>query len=71
MKAAVEQTLTDQLLTAIHKRGLTERELAEATGVDHISIIYFIRGKDLGLRRASKIASFLGLAFCPPESSNP
>lgn len=57
--------LTEQLREAIRERGLTEQELSEATGIDLMPIIYFMRGKDVGLKRASKIAEYLGLELRP------
>jgi len=50
----------EQIRKSIRERGLSERELSEATGVEHIAIVYFLRGKDLGIKHASKLATFLG-----------
>jgi len=62
---ATGRSLRNQLLSAIRNSGLSERDLAEATGIGLMPILYFVRGKDLGIKQASKIAEFLGMELRP------
>jgi predicted transcriptional regulator len=65
MAGVVSSTLTEQLRQAIRDCGLTPDQLAEATGVPQISIVYFTIGKDMGIKEASKIAKYFGLELRP------
>jgi hypothetical protein len=58
-------SLSDQLRDALKATGLSPRELANAAGVGLMDVIYFLQGKDLGLRIASKIAAHLRLELRP------
>lgn len=49
------------LREAIRKSGLSANQLAKETGVKQTTISKFLRGGDMGLARASKIAAYLGL----------
>lgn len=53
--------LADKLRDAIAASGLSANQLSKETGVDQTTISRFIRGKDMGIHRASKIAKRLGL----------
>jgi transcriptional regulator with XRE-family HTH domain len=63
--------LCDQLREEIRNRGLSEFELSRATGVEHVLIVHFLRGKDLGIKRAARLAAFLGLQLRPKSSDRP
>ena len=53
--------LSQALRAAIQSSGKSANEIAQATGVPQTTISRFIRGKDMGIDRASKIAAYLGL----------
>ncbi len=55
------QDMAETLRDAIRKSGLSANRLAKETGVKQTTISKFLRGGDMGLSRASKIAEFLGL----------
>lgn len=57
----MSKELADKLREAIAASGLSANALAQATGVDQTTISRFLRGKDMGIQRASKIAAYLGL----------
>ena len=57
----MSKELADKLRAAIRKSGLSANELARQTGVKQTTISGFMRGRDMGIHRASKIAKFLGL----------
>lgn len=57
----MSKELAEILRGAIRKSGLSANQLAKETGVDQTTISRFLRGKDMGLERASKIAAYLGL----------
>ena len=64
MKAKGE-LLVDRLRQAVSNCGMTKRELAEATGVAHMVIVYLMIGRDIELKEASRIADYLGLDLRP------
>lgn len=55
--------MAEQLRKAIRDSGLSANELAQQTGVNQTLISRFLRGKDMGIERASKIAVYLGLSL--------
>lgn len=59
--------MAEQLRTAIRKRKETGLEIAIATGVPQASISDFLRGKDIRLATATKLANYLGLELRPKK----
>lgn len=59
----MSKTVADQLRQAIRESGLSANALSKATGIDQTLISRFLRGKDMGIERASKIAAHLGLSL--------
>jgi hypothetical protein len=59
------ELLIDRLRQAISDCGMTKRELADATGVAHMVIVYLMIGRDIELKEASRIADYLGLDLRP------
>jgi ribosome-binding protein aMBF1 (putative translation factor) len=57
----MSKTVADQLRQAIRESGLSANQLSKETGIDQTLISRFLRGKDMGIERASKIAAYLGL----------
>lgn len=57
--------MADKLRSAIAACGLSANELAQKTGVPQTTISRFLRGKDMGIHRAAKIATYLGLELKP------
>lgn len=57
----MSKTVAEQLRAAIRESGLSANQLSQLTGVDQTLISRFLRGKDMGIHRASKIAAYLGL----------
>lgn len=57
----VTKELADTLRTAIQKSGLSANELAAKTGVKQTTISGFLRGRDMRLSNATRIAIYLGL----------
>ncbi|HEY1601742.1 MAG TPA: helix-turn-helix transcriptional regulator [Pirellulales bacterium] len=51
----------DVLRAAIIASGISQADLARATGVEQSSISRFLGGKDIGLRKAGHIATHLGM----------
>lgn len=61
----MSKELADKLRNAIERSGISANELAKATGVPQTTISRFLRGKDMGIHRAGKIAKYLGLELKP------
>lgn len=59
----MSKEMSDVLRSAILKSGCSANELSKATGVPQTTISRFLRGKDMGIHRASKIAKHLGLTL--------
>lgn len=57
----MSEEIAEQLRTAIKESGLSANQLAKATGVGQTTISGFLRGRDIGIEKASKIAAYLGL----------
>jgi len=53
--------MADRLRAAIIKSGLSANELGKQCGVQQVTISRFLRGRDISLSRASRIAKYLGL----------
>jgi transcriptional regulator with XRE-family HTH domain len=59
----MSRDLADLLRDAIKRSGLSASELAMKTGVHQTLISRFLRGKDMGIERAGKIAAYLNLTL--------
>lgn len=59
--------IAEQLRNAIKESGHSANHIAKETGVDQTLISRFLRGKDMGIARAAKIAAFLGLELVSTE----
>lgn len=59
----MSKEVADTLREAIRKSGLSANELAKRTGVTQTTISGFLRGRDMRLSHASKIAAYLGLSL--------
>ena len=57
--------LCNQLRQVITDHGLSTQELSKQSGVEQILLLYFMRGKDIGLKDATKLASYFGLELQP------
>lgn len=57
--------IADNLRAAIAASKLSANELASKTGVSQPTISRFIRGSDMGIKSAAKIAKYLGLKLKP------
>lgn len=55
--------MAETLRKAMVACGLSANQLAQETGVPQTTISRFLRGKDMGIERASKIAAYLGLVL--------
>lgn len=60
----MSKEIADVLREAIRKCGLSALRLSKETGVPQPTISEFLRGRDIRLSRAQKIAKFLGLKLC-------
>lgn len=56
----MSQDIAEALRKAIAESGLSANELAAHTKIPQTTISRFLRGKDLGIHRAAKIAAYLG-----------
>jgi predicted XRE-type DNA-binding protein len=66
--ALAKDGIGDQLIAAIKASGISQNQLAKATGVLQTSISFFLRGQDMGIHRAAKIAEYLGLELVPRKN---
>lgn len=57
----MSKDMADRLRESIRQCGLSNNELAEKTGVAQTTISRFMRGFDMGIHKAAKIAAYLGL----------
>lgn len=57
----MSQEMAERLRQAIRDSGLSANELAARCGVPQTTISRFMRGHDMGIHRASKVAAYLGL----------
>lgn len=57
----MSKTVADQLRQAIRDSGLSANQISKETGINQTLVSRFLRGKDMGIERASKIAAYLGL----------
>lgn len=63
----MSKDVADALRTAILASGQSANEIAKETGVAQPLISRFLRGKDMGIMRAAKIAAYLGLELKNPK----
>lgn len=63
--------MADVLREAIRKSGLTALALSTETGVSQPTITEFLRGKDIRMTTADKLARRLGLALTPRNPNRP
>jgi len=59
------ETISDQLLDAIHVSGRTIYDLSKAIKIEPDSLYRFIQGSDIRLATAAKLAMELGLELRP------
>lgn len=59
------KTMHDVLRETIAKSGLSANQLAKASGVYQQTISEFLRGKDIRLQTAEKLAAYFGLELKP------
>lgn len=59
--------MAEILREAIHNRGFSALALSKVTGVPQPRISAFMRGGDLRLFNANKLADYLGLALQPKQ----
>ena len=57
----MSKDIADQLRKVIRDSGLSANQLAKVTGVDQTTISRFLRGEDMTIHRAAKIAKYLGV----------
>jgi transcriptional regulator with XRE-family HTH domain len=58
-------TITEQLRASIRKSGLSQEQIAEATGVSQGVLSRFVRGeRSINLTTAEKLAEYFGLSLC-------
>lgn len=57
----MSKDVADALRQAIRESGLSANRLASLTGVPQTTISRFLRGEDMSIHRAAKIARHLGL----------
>lgn len=57
----MNRELADKLREAIKQSGLSANQLAKETGVTQTTISGFLRGRDMGIEKASRIAAYLKL----------
>lgn len=53
--------IADALREAIRASGQSANEIAKACGVPQTTLSRFLRGEDMSIHRAAKIAAYLGL----------
>lgn len=61
LASVMPKDLAEKLRAAIRKSKLSCSQLSMETKVPQTTISRFLRGKDMGIARASKIATYLGL----------
>lgn len=59
----MSKELADQLRKAIIDSGKSANEIAKASGVPQTTLSRFLRGGEMSIGRASKIAALLGLSL--------
>ena len=65
-KQKTRSPMTDPLLDAVNACGLSVRQLARDSGLDHASLIRFISGeRSLRLDKADRLATYFGLSLQP------
>ena len=57
----MSKDVAESLRRAILNSGLSANQLAKKAGVPQTTISRFLRGKDMGVHRAAKIAAVLGM----------
>ena len=55
--------VTETLRKAITDSGISKRQLAKETGVDRMSITFFMQGTELPSDNINKLAEFFGYAL--------
>jgi transcriptional regulator with XRE-family HTH domain len=53
--------MADALRAAVLNSGYSANQIAKATGVPQTTLSRFLRGEDMSVHRAAKIAAYLGL----------
>jgi len=59
----MSKELADQLRKAIHDSGQSANEIAKACGVPQTTVSRFLRGGEISIGKASKIAVYLGMSL--------
>jgi len=59
----MSKELAEQLRRAILASGYSANEIAKASGVPQTTLSRFLRGGEMSIGRASKVAAFLGLVL--------
>lgn len=57
----MSKDMAEKLRAAIRESGMSANALGQATGVEQTTISRFLKGSDMGIHKASKIATYLGL----------
>lgn len=56
----MSKDIAEALRAAIHTSGKSANEIAKASGVPQTTLSRFLRGEDMSIHRAAKIANYLG-----------
>lgn len=67
MICGMTKEMADTLRKAIRDSGLSALALSKKAGVSQPQISYFLRGKDIRLATAQKLAHILGLSLQPTK----
>ena len=64
----MRDNIAQQLRDAIADSGLSAKELSKVSGVEQTTLSRFIRGRDMGVNRAAKVAAYLGMRLTKRSS---
>lgn len=59
----MSKSIADQLRHAVLVSGQSANAIAKACGVPQTTLSRFLRGEDMSIHRAAKIAAYLGLSL--------
>jgi transcriptional regulator with XRE-family HTH domain len=62
-------SITDTLRQAIIDSGKSKRQLAKETGVDRMSITFFMQGKEMHSNNINKLAEYFGYELTKKEGA--
>lgn len=63
----MSEDMANDLRNAVAETGKSANEIAKASGIPQTTLSRFLRGDDMSISRAAKLAAYLGLELKPTK----